>query len=675
MINPRPRASRRAGGILTLTLPPAAVALLVAGCGRPLFSGDDDTLRRSIAESAGRELADARRTDEQTQLTRPDRVEALGIKPSIREQLEGMAGPGSYGSMQPRLGDPLVPGDQKIVAVSLERAIAATVRNNLDVEFARIDPAIASARVVQAQAAFDWVLFSNSQWTSIDSPRTSSNAFSQAVRNDEQQQVDVGVGLRRRLTTGGQLSIAHNFRYTDVETSGLTTFPDPAYEPSVTLQLDQPLLRNSGSDVALSQVRLNRNAELEEIQALKQQLLLSVTQTEEAYWTLVRAYNDLLILQRLLERGTATSDFLQRRRALARPAHVSDAAANVQTRQANVIRAQRTLRQASNRLKQLMNDPQLTVGSEVLVLPADVAIDAPIRFNLADAVLTALRNRPEIQRALLSIDNTSIRQELAENALLPLLDLRVQTRVGALGEDTGDAYNELDADFVDYLVSLNFELPVGNRAAQATERERHLQRVQSVIAYRNTLQGVVAEVRNALIEITTNYQLIEQTRAARVAAAENLRTIELEQELLEEITTDFLDLRLRRQQLLALAEQEEVQSLIDYNTSLARLYAAMGTALARNRILLEVPDAPQLAPTSPLFPLYPLAPEWQRPRDYDREVGGAAGEAEAAPADQTAGAPGDAGAPAEPDPQPEPPAAREPDEASEPPLPGEPVRP
>src|SRR5690606_16267473 len=102
-------------------------------------------------------------------------------------------------------------------------------------------------------------------------------------------------------------------------------------------------------------------------------------------------------------------------------------------------------------------------------------------------------------------------------------------------------------------------------------QERRFEQMQSVISYRNTLQNIALEVKNALYDVVTNYALIEQTRAARVAAAENVRTLLVEEELIRGYTVEFLDLKLRRQEALAAAEQDEIDALIQYNSSLARL--------------------------------------------------------------------------------------------------------
>ncbi|MBL8763788.1 MAG: TolC family protein [Phycisphaerae bacterium] len=579
----------------------AGISAALPGCATPWGEGPDEELRRSIAQSVRRELDQAPKRGE-VETSRQNRVEALELKPETRRELEGMSGVGSYASGPPPYGPTLQGDSQATVAISLGRAVSTSAQRNLAVQFARLGPGISEAQAIAAQAAFDWTLFSNLDWNRLDQARPEQQfglGQSNGVNSNEEQSVDTRVGVRKRMETGGTLTIQQGYKYTDEQTRGLSNNPNPANEATLTLQLDQPLLRNAGEDAALASVRLTRNAERDQIHSLKAELLKNVTDTEQAYWQLVQSYNDLQILDRLLQRGEEVKSVLKSRLAFdAKQSQYSDAVATVETRRSDVIRAQNALRQASDRLKVLMNDPEMTIASDVMLIPSDQGIDAPIRFDPLDAIRVALRNRPEISRALLSIDDTSIRQQLADNARLPLLDLQAQTRFNSLDGSGAQAFDKMTAGkLVDFLVSLKFEQPLGNREAEANFRARRLQRMQSVTAYRNTVQGIVSEVITALRDVDTNFKLIEQTRAQRLAAAENLRSLVVEEENLRAKTPEFLDLKFRRQQALAAAEQAEVAALANYNISVARYYAAVGTALDRNRIQFDVADAPALPPS------------------------------------------------------------------------------
>lgn len=507
-----------------------------------------------------------------------------------------MAGPEAYRYDAAGLpaSEDLLGRSTRVVTLDLQRAVRSSVKRNLDVEFARIAPAIAESNVVEALAAFDWAFFQNLEYANTDTESATQVAFISAF--DSRQTITSTTGLQRNLTTGGQLTLEQQLSYTDNTTINTTFFPDPATSIRLRAELQQPLLRNFGSDATLAQVRLNRNAERDSIAELRGTLLQSVLDVETAYWDLYEAHRDVLILQSLLERGVRVRDQLEERRIIdATPAQVADATARVEDRKRLLLVAQNNLRAASDRLKLLINDPELDIGDETLLIPADRAVDEPVFFSKVDALTNAIEKRPEVAQAILSLDNTAINQAFAANQRLPQLDARLEIRYNALEENIRDSYEEIfDGELIDYLAGLFFRQPIGNRAAEAEFRQRRLERLQATVSYRNTIRNVVFEVKRALDDLTTFYRLVEQTRDARLAAAEVLRALLVEKETIGSFDVQSLDLELNRQESLAQREQDEAQALADYMRSLARLHDAMGTSLERNGIAFVVPNADEV---------------------------------------------------------------------------------
>lgn len=588
------------------------VLMIVSGCtSSPLKRASKQELRRSLLDSVARETAEAATRPDELQLRRYDKVSELVLKPDLIPELEAMGGPNAYDYSKEAipthnnlLGEP-----QQYVEVSLERAVGSAVHNNLQIQFARLAPAINESQVVAAAAVFDWVFFNNLNWASTDEPRTAPSIGGQAVglTADQRQIATNTTGLRKALVSGGQLTLQQELQYQDVNTPNLTEFPDPSWRLQMAATIDQPLLRNFGSNVALAQVRLNRNAERSAVADLKRQLLETITTTEEAYWELVAAQSDVLIIQNLVDVGIVTRDKVRARELIdATPAAISDAVARVQNREAQLIQAKRALRTASDRLKSLMNDPDLTIGSEVQLLPSDAPVDQSMAFSVYDAIVAAVRNRPEVQQALLSIDDTSIRQEVADNQRLPELNAQLGVQWTALNRDLGTAYGDVfDGNFVNYVAGLVFEQPIGNRGAEAVYRQRQLERQQATISYRNTIQQIMLELKSVLADLVLNFDLIEQRRAARLAAAESLRAFEAALDLTTGYSVTNLDILLNRQEQLAQRERDEVRALVDYNTSVARYYSATGTALQRNGIQFVVPDAEEAFADGKRRPMLP----------------------------------------------------------------------
>jgi len=570
----------------------ALVCFAAVGCVNPLRDSNSDTLRESIRESAQRETASSATQPEKRPLARtPSR---LDFPPGRLEELEEMAGPPSYEGVPLVLGANLLGRDTELVALNLRDAMTRAVNNNLTVQFARLEPAISEAQIVAADAAFDWTLFASTSISRTDQPNRVPvvNGVPVGSSVNESQAFGFETGIRKALTTGGSLEIATTFDINNNRATGIELFPDPSRSASLDITLGQPLLRGFGSDVALAQVRLAENLERDSIQQVRSTLLDTVTEAEVAYWNLYFSWAELLIRQRLLQRGIETRDVLAGRLEFdVKPAEFSDAVARVEARRADLIRASNRVRQASDALKLIINDPELTVGGEAVLTPLDAPIDEAIEVSLFDSISTALQKRPEIARALIAIDDASIRQLVAENARLPLLDLTFQASFSGLDENADDAYGDIaEGRFVDLLLALQFEQPIGNRGPRAEARRARLIRLQSAVAYRSAVQSAVLDVKTSLRDIRTNYQLIEQTRISRLAAAENLRTLLVEEESIRALTPEFLDLKLTRQEALAIAELEEIRARADYMTAIAELQAATGDALERNNVRLIVPD-------------------------------------------------------------------------------------
>ncbi len=511
-------------------------------------------------------------------------------------ELDGLGPQGVHGGVGLDLGPDITGATDPQVQLNLQSAIAAAVRNNLGVQGARIEQAVAETDVVRAEAAFDAVLVANAGYQSNNVPPPPldfggiDNAFTQ-----ENNQSTFSTGIQKRLISGGNISANLVTNYTRQAT---TSIYDPAnyWTNSVNLNMGQPLLRGFGSDVNEAQIRLARNRDRASLVNLRQSLLNVVMQTEVQYWTLLQTRQQVVASAWLLKVGIEVRDILKKR--LSFDATVADhalAVAIVESRRANLIRAWLNSRDASDRLKLLMNDPGLSVGSDAVVVPIEQLVQEAIRYNVRDAVVTAVEQNPSIALALLRIDDAAIGMIVADNGRLPQLDL--QAGVTLTGQDTtgngngsfDGAFTDIaDANFVSWLAQFAFSQPIGNRAAEAEYRRARLQRSAAVIGYQSAIENAVFAVKSSLRAVTTSYELIEQSRASRLAAAESLRSLTVLEQTLAALTPEFLQTKFQAQDRLAVAYFSHVEAMVNYNTAMARLYNAMGTGLTMNRIDLEV---------------------------------------------------------------------------------------
>jgi outer membrane protein len=616
---------------LSVTLS-AMVLIALSGCaGSALSERSEAEIRRSMLDALQREIAHTEGTPGPVRLTEPSPDTAkLEIRPEHLQQIEAEYSTRAdaarvaarledgQDAMAMLAGENLMGQPTRTVGVSLERSIQTAVANNLNAEFARYAPAINQATIVEANAAFDWLLFGSASYQDSSIPPAGSGLGGGSVgvvRNDSTAW-NASAGLRRSFTTGGSLGLTHSIGSTDVDSTffGSTPEPNPARNANFEVELSQPLLRGFGETVNEAEIRLAENAERGSVSDLRAELIATVTETERAYWTLVQRYRELVILTRLLERGEQVrDDILARRVQDARQAQVADAIARTERRRGDLLRARQSLRRASDNLKRLVNDPALPVGSETLLVPLDMPAAEEVSVSLLDAITTAVAERPELDRALLLINDAQIREQVSRNLRQPRLDLQARARLLGLDDTLGNAYEDSVANrFVDdWLIGAAFEQPLGNRAGEAAFRRARLQRMQSVVGYRRAVQNVVLEVKTALDGVITNHSLIEQSTLSRIAQGEALRTLGVEKELTNlGFTVERLNVELNQQESLAQAQIAEVAAVINYNIALADLSAAMGTTLERSRIDLVVPDANQLEPgESPMDYVVDPAPQ------------------------------------------------------------------
>jgi len=583
-----------------LLSPPAVVLLIGASVALPGGCATDrierpgaESLRRAVLEQSRAQLTEAGEEAEPREVTRtPSELNFTGER---LDELNQMAGPASHAlDRAPPLGPDLRGKPSDVLPLSLNEAVISAIEANLDIRSARLNPALGRQQLIAAQAAFDWTLFADATYAHTDQPQVIPvlNGVALGSSAREQDRYAFSAGLRKQLTTGGLVEIRQDIGIDDDTGGGVSLDPDPARTTALNLTLSQPLLRGFGEDVSLAEIRLAESRRRADVNRLEGDLLRLVAETANVYWNLALAHYNLMVERRLLDRGIQTRDVLQGRLDFdVKPAEYSDAVARVESRKARVLRAENNVRLVSDRLKGIINHPRYPVSGEGILAPTDRPVDEPIAFDLVESLNTGLRGRPEIALALNAIEDAAIREALAADAKLPQLDFTFQVGLNGLDDDLADAFSEQgEAEFVNYTAGLAFEQALGNRAPEAIFRLRRIERLQSVIAHRSAVQDVILEIKAALRNVETNYRLIEQTRASRLAASENLRTLQVEEETTRAMTPSFLDLKLTRQESLAQAELEEAAALANYVSSIANLQSATGVALSRYGLTLVVPD-------------------------------------------------------------------------------------
>jgi outer membrane protein TolC len=267
---------------------------------------------------------------------------------------------------------------------------------------------------------------------------------------------------------------------------------------------------------------------------------------------------------------------------------LSQANASVEERRALLIGNKARVRDLSDRLKRLMNDPDLPVASATLILPGSPPVQEPVRFDLGDQVNTALEHRLELGQQQLRVDSARIAADVARNNLLPQLNIVGSISVNGLDETYGRALeDQADFDTVGWAIGFQFEIPLGNRAARATNQRARLQQQQAITQYANLIEQVALDVRTAMRDVDTRWDQIIASRQSRFAQEDALLAIQQREDAGEQLTPTFVQLKLDQQERFAQAASQEAEAVSNYNNALAVLERSKGTLLRYNNILME----------------------------------------------------------------------------------------
>jgi outer membrane protein len=493
-------------------------------------------------------------------------------------------------------------------SLSVSDCIVLALKHNTGLQVERLGPLSARAGVRKAQSIFDPALFG-----SLDKERAvapSDVLFYSAI--DVEQNLNANLGLRKVLLSGGQAQVMWtNRRYF---TNSPVQEMNPDYVTSLSLSVNQPLLRNFGLHYATILVRIAKTAELQALRAYEARAATIVKNVEDAYWGLVRAMEGVRVQEQALEAGKE----LERQNrgkfevgALPRTA-VLEAESVVAQRQSLLIAVQNAVTIARDNLRALLNARSPETDALILLEPSERPSVEPAKIDLESSLQVARESRPELQVAQLDVHVKALALKAAENQVLPNLDA-----VGAIGLNGlagrqlplatpnpenpfdfsalrqlspfaggyGESLNLLtDGRFYSYTAGVVLNIPIANAQSRADYATARINLERSRLNFAGVQQQVTLEVKTSISNLETDLKSIDSTRVARELAEENVRNQQARYDVGLATTKDLLDFQDQQTR----ARVAEILAVIQYNTDLAELRRVEGTLLRTRNVVLDV---------------------------------------------------------------------------------------
>lgn len=480
------------------------------------------------------------------------------------------------------------------IRLSFADAMRRTLVNSYGIAAQSYNPAIHTARVVEAEAMFDEVFFANFQNNKQDRPSSSR------LESNNSQLRTFESGVRKMLSTGMQVQFSYAWNRSETDLV-FQTF-NPTYFNTFVVQFQQPLLRGFGLDYNRAQIeltKLDREMSIEKLKRDVREILFSV---EQAYWQLLQARRVIGVVSQLLSDLEIIYKDLKERYEAGYDVYgvqLSFIQSRIERHEAEFVALTKRVRDAEDALKRLMNDPEMDLSKDVGIIPVDLPLIEPVVLDQIGEIAAGLSNREELREAKLAIEKAEIGIGVAKNQALPKLDLLFRYVVDGLGTNSDRAFSQLsENDFHEYVVGLQFEWPIGNRGPEAKLRQARLQQAQAIAAYRDLIENVILEVQQAIRMIQSEYEQVGPSYRWVTSSEEWAEATKARQERRD---APNLQIELDSYESLSMGRRQLLDSLVRYNVALSNLERQKGTLLEYNNIVIRGAEDPkQMSPYRPV---------------------------------------------------------------------------
>ncbi len=505
------------------------------------------------------------------------------------------------------------------VDLSLDDAVRLALENNLNLEVARTDPAIANEGVRQATGAYDLNLAAFYSFDDDENPTANAvqSAFTGGIPADPNtvrertintKRWDYNAGLRGILPSGLSYSSVYNWSRTESD-SGFFLL-EPEWRAEWDNQLRLPLLKNflqNEADVTVKRSRVAQDISLEDF---RRQLIDEIRGVERSYWTLTAELDARRVAETSLETAQSLLDQtrVQYEVGVVSRVAVTQAVSGVARRESDLIVATNLADAAQDNLLNLIIAPGPSGYVGTVIRPESPTI-VEYEVDLDATVERALESRPEVAIALKRLEDSQLTLDLAENQILPALDLVGSYRLEGIAGDAkprtnpapppallprtfagSSSSNGANDDFFNssgahsWSFRAEFSIPIPNTTARALATQRRIEYRRTRTNLRQTEQLVILEAREAARNLASALEAIEAEERAKEAAAESLRA---EQEKLRLGDSTPFDVLLFLEDLAA-ADNRLVRALQIYRNAITDLERAQGTLLSSRGISFEV---------------------------------------------------------------------------------------
>lgn len=486
--------------------------------------------------------------------------------------------------------------------LTLADCILKALDNNLDIKAQAFNPEINGISVGQEKEIFLPKLY----FSYMNQNRNVVGSWWLEGTNYSQDSTQYYFYLSEKVVTGGDISLYYYNTTTD-STRKFNSI-NPMYNNQVLLTFNQPLLKNFGPRISRHNIISAEKTRDISVLELNDTINQKVYEVEIAYWSLVRAIENLAVRQLALEQSLQQ---LKNTREAARVGtkgniDVLSAETEVVNNEGQVLSARAQLETYEDQLKALLNLPHEGLESLKSIVPLDKPLLEKPAASLEKAYEISLANNPQIVRAVRELEKSNLGIRYFRNQLLPQLDLSFRLSYFGQGgvrflykddnaltgivvgqEETTrwDAFQEiLSGKYPDWSLQLQLTIPLENVFSRAGLARAKLEEQKSLAEKERLEQGIYFELLEIFKSLRNGEKAMESSTRYREMME---KKVEVEEERYRLGLVQSSEWLFTYQRQLAEAKSREIQALIDYKIAVARLDKVMGIGLKKKNLTFE----------------------------------------------------------------------------------------
>ena len=469
-----------------------------------------------------------------------------------------------------------ISGDTKIQVLGFQNFLNRVVNENKQIFVKKLDVQIAGKQIQQEKAIFEPVQELSWDYQKEKIPNTAQQYFDRKGQNIYHKKGQkYSASLTQLLPTGGEAKLEYTF---DKDNNDLVEdryeIDDNEYSAYMGVTITQPLLKDAGSKVTRSQIKIAKMNKKISRQNFRQKRQRELYRAVLSYWDLYSAQRRYLFHRQSLELARKLVKEVQNliKGGKLPSSEIYDARSGLTLRETKLEKAKQRLFSTSNKLQTFFSS-RANMNERMYITNIEPQAEEN-GFDYTRALNRAYQNRAEYLRANKKAKRAGVRVNYRKNQNLPNLDLEASYGSNSLEVQPGKALsNSVEQDFPAWSVGLRLSFPITGEKSQSKLLIARKKKEQA----RSELQSVRVDIVNEISSNLNNVQSgLKQLKGHKQNVRYKRKLLNSELKKLQ-AGKSYVRRLLQREKDLNQALKQRLRAKVEYMKSIAELKKAEGT--------------------------------------------------------------------------------------------------